>query len=144
MFILSTTAFVQYLFPRHFNFNLDALFADGLVEHHFCLRLQYAVLPTLPALHIRRPLLVFVCLIHHAVLALSAIKDGFEDYGRYKSDLEINNRSSLVYDPVLGDFAKKLWQDIRVGDLVRLDRNQSAPVDLLLLVRNYSFFPCDF
>ena len=67
------------------------------------------------------------------VLALSAAKDAVEDHRRHKADKEINTRLASVWDAVRQDWTPKMWADLVVGDLVRVERNHSAPVDLLLL-----------
>jgi phospholipid-translocating P-type ATPase (flippase) len=65
------------------------------------------------------------------VLAISAFKDAYEDFQRYKSDREINRRTSLVLRS--GEFVAVQWQDIVVGDIVRVSQNEQFPADLILL-----------
>lgn len=54
------------------------------------------------------------------VITLSMIKDIFEDWKRHKSDHTENFKETLVYDKRTGHFAAKHWQDVRVGDVVRV------------------------
>ena len=65
------------------------------------------------------------------IVFLTMIKDVYEDYKRYKSDQEENNKATHVYDK--GTLKEIPWKDIKVGDLVRVNKNESIPVDLLLL-----------
>ncbi|KAL1297748.1 hypothetical protein AAFC00_006287 [Neodothiora populina] len=90
------------------------------------------------------PLLFFV--------ALSMAKEGYDDLRRYRLDKAENNREATVlhaYRPIPGseDFeettpaaregpihwAKTKWQNIQVGDVVKLDRDEAAPADIVLL-----------
>jgi P-type E1-E2 ATPase len=59
------------------------------------------------------------------------IKDVYEDYKRYKSDQEENNKEAHVYKD--GTLKTILWKDIKVGDIIRVNKNEFFPCDLLLL-----------
>ncbi|KAH9539913.1 hypothetical protein CY35_15G081200 [Sphagnum magellanicum] len=65
------------------------------------------------------------------VLVLTAIKDGYEDWGRHQSDREENMRTSLVLQE--GHYKPKKWDQIQVGEMVKLLSNQSVPCDMVLL-----------
>jgi magnesium-transporting ATPase (P-type) len=69
------------------------------------------------------------------VVLLNMVKDGYEDYKRYKSDQEENNKESHVYRD--GHFARVKWKDIRVGDLVMVLRDEFFPADLILLASSH-------
>ena len=90
------------------------------------------------------PLLFFV--------TISIAKEGYDDLRRYRLDKAENNRTSCVLrthglaeserDDGNGSMStadewkpwvETKWQDIRVGDIVRLTRNDAAPADLVLL-----------
>ncbi|PWY87714.1 haloacid dehalogenase-like hydrolase [Aspergillus heteromorphus CBS 117.55] len=89
------------------------------------------------------PLLIFV--------AISMGKEGFDDWRRYRLDKEENNRYAPVLRPGSGmfsqsapsdgvsvssdsqDWAPVKWQHIKVGDVVRLERDQPVPADMVLL-----------
>lgn len=90
------------------------------------------------------PLLFFV--------SISIAKEGYDDLRRYRLDKAENNREANVlhaYRPVGASgtveddalpkaegpmhWAKVKWQDIKVGDVVKLERDESAPADLVLL-----------
>jgi phospholipid-translocating P-type ATPase (flippase) len=66
------------------------------------------------------------------VLTVSAIKDGIEDYRRSRSDREINMRSCVIMreGSLLPD---SLWQDVRVGDIVKMVSDEFVPADMLIL-----------
>jgi phospholipid-translocating ATPase len=90
------------------------------------------------------PLLFFV--------TLSIAKEGYDDLRRYRLDKAENNREAKVLrGSTLGvrqgsvsdqasssteaslHFETVKWQDINVGDVVKLDRDEAAPADLALL-----------
>lgn len=89
------------------------------------------------------PLLVFV--------TIAIAKEGYDDLRRYRLDKAENNRetrvlrasstpneytddadrTSTVTDQLNWEVIK--WQDLNVGDIVKLDRDDAAPADLALL-----------
>ena len=90
------------------------------------------------------PLLFFV--------TISIAKEGYDDLRRYRLDKAENNRTSYVLrthgrtesERVDGDgsmsaangwkpWVEIKWRDIRVGDIVRLNRDDPVPADLVLL-----------
>ncbi|KAF7180461.1 hypothetical protein CNMCM7691_009630 [Aspergillus felis] len=94
------------------------------------------------------PLLIFV--------GISMGKEGFDDWRRYRLDKEENNRLASVLRPGTNltaaaatgssdtlsvssdaqDWALIKWQDIKVGDVIRLERDQPVPADIVLLHAN--------
>ena len=76
------------------------------------------------------PLLFFV--------SISMAKEGFDDLRRYRLD-KVENRKEidvLIYSvdpqsPLL--WMRKMWKDVAVGDVIRLQRNDASPADILLL-----------
>ncbi|OOQ89987.1 putative haloacid dehalogenase-like hydrolase [Penicillium brasilianum] len=87
------------------------------------------------------PLLIFV--------GISMGKEGFDDWRRYRLDKEENNRYACVLRPgeaPITDGASMAsgahgwveikWQDIRVGDVIKLQRDQPVPADFALLHAN--------
>ncbi|KAM0722177.1 hypothetical protein Q7P37_001618 [Cladosporium fusiforme] len=91
------------------------------------------------------PLMFFV--------SLSMAKEGLEDFRRYKLDKEENNREASVlhaYGPVESTghkedkmeagaatmplhWASVKWHNLKVGDVVRLKRDEAVPADIVLL-----------
>ncbi|XP_040200658.1 phospholipid-transporting ATPase VB [Rana temporaria] len=67
------------------------------------------------------------------ILAITAIKDVWEDFRRFKSDKEINNMPCMIYSKDERSFVDKCWKDVRVGDFVKLFCNEIIPADILLL-----------
>lgn len=90
------------------------------------------------------PLLIFV--------SISMGKEGFDDWRRYRLDREENNRVARVLCPGAGgvaslndssstlgdshDWAPVKWKDIKVGDVIKLNRDESVPADIVLLHAN--------
>ncbi len=85
-------------------------------------------------------------------VALSMAKEGYDDFRRYRLDKAENNSMASVlhsYKPIVSTtegsdeplpitsapkhWVNKKWGDVRVGDVVRLMRNEAAPADLVVL-----------
>ncbi|XP_072612818.1 phospholipid-transporting ATPase VB isoform X12 [Vulpes vulpes] len=67
------------------------------------------------------------------ILAVTAIKDAWEDLRRYKSDKVINNQECLIYIRKERNYVQKCWKDVRVGDFIQMQCNEIIPADILLL-----------
>ncbi|KAG9458518.1 hypothetical protein H6P81_003026 [Aristolochia fimbriata] len=65
------------------------------------------------------------------VLAVTAIKDAYEDWRRHKSDRIENNRQASVL--VDGELQFKKWKEIRVGEIIKVNANETLPCDMVLL-----------
>ncbi|KAK3583663.1 hypothetical protein CHS0354_021404 [Potamilus streckersoni] len=65
------------------------------------------------------------------VVAVTAIKQGYEDRLRHKADREVNNREVDVIRN--GNLTCIKSMDIKVGDVVKVSTNQSFPCDLVML-----------
>uniref|UniRef100_A0A8D0EVS3 Phospholipid-transporting ATPase n=1 Tax=Strix occidentalis caurina TaxID=311401 RepID=A0A8D0EVS3_STROC len=82
-----------------------------------------ALLNFVPAVNAFQPELALAPVLF--ILAVTAIKDLWEDYSRYRSDKEINHMECLVYS--------RYWKEVKVGDFVQLRCNEIIPADILLL-----------
>ncbi|OWK64573.1 putative phospholipid-transporting ATPase VD [Lonchura striata] len=67
------------------------------------------------------------------VLTIIAVKDGLEDYSKYKMDKQINNLVTKVYSRREKKYIDECWKNVNVGDFVRLSRNEIIPADMVLL-----------
>ncbi|XP_027691863.1 probable phospholipid-transporting ATPase VD [Vombatus ursinus] len=67
------------------------------------------------------------------VLTIIAIKDGLEDYRKYKIDKQINNLITKVYSRKDRKYIERCWKDVTVGDFIRLSCNEIIPADIVLL-----------
>lgn len=65
------------------------------------------------------------------VLIVTAIKDGYEDWGRRRSDRKVNAAPCSRLTPA--GWASCAWRELRVGDVVRLAADEVVPADLVLL-----------
>ena len=68
-----------------------------------------------------------------AVLVFTMFKELFEDYSRMKSDKEINNSSTSRFDFEKGDFEEITWSEVKVGDIIKVEKDQNFCADLLFL-----------
>lgn len=65
------------------------------------------------------------------VLFVTAIKDGYEDWRRHRSDRNENNREALVLQS--DQFQLKKWKNIRAGEVVKICSDDTIPCDMVLL-----------
>ncbi|KAJ7961065.1 Phospholipid-transporting ATPase [Quillaja saponaria] len=65
------------------------------------------------------------------VLCVTAIKDGYEDWRRHRSDRNENNREALVLQS--GEFQLKRWKKIQAGEVVKIHADETIPCDMVLL-----------
>ncbi|XP_057978495.1 probable phospholipid-transporting ATPase 4 isoform X2 [Malania oleifera] len=70
------------------------------------------------------------------VVGLSMAKEALEDWRRFIQDMKVNARKASVHKGN-GVFGYKPWQKIRVGDVVKVEKDQFFPADLLLLSSSY-------
>ncbi|XVE51921.1 hypothetical protein DITRI_Ditri02bG0078900 [Diplodiscus trichospermus] len=70
------------------------------------------------------------------VVGLSMAKEALEDWRRFMQDMEVNNRRVKVHKGE-GDFGDKSWRQVQVGDVVKVEKDQFFPADLLLLSSSY-------
>jgi phospholipid-transporting ATPase len=88
-----------------------------------------AVLQSIPQISPLQPFTAIAPLVF--VLGISMIREGIEDYLRYKSDKEINNSPTSIYDN--GNFKKICFKDIKVGDIVFVSKDEVFPCDIVML-----------
>lgn len=65
------------------------------------------------------------------VLIVAALKEAKEDIKRHQSDSDLNTRKAKVLEG--SSFVDKPWRSIKVGDIVRVESNESFPADLVIL-----------
>ncbi|XP_028763176.1 LOW QUALITY PROTEIN: probable phospholipid-transporting ATPase 4 [Neltuma alba] len=70
------------------------------------------------------------------VVGLSMAKEALEDWRRFLQDIKVNRRKVSAHKGD-GVFDLKAWQKIRVGDVVKVEKDQFFPADLLLLSSSY-------
>lgn len=67
------------------------------------------------------------------VIVTSMLKDGYEDYKRHRDDRQENEENTEVFNQVTGQFENRFWENVQVGDVVKVKRNSFFPADLLLM-----------
>ncbi|EXB29700.1 Putative phospholipid-transporting ATPase 5 [Morus notabilis] len=70
------------------------------------------------------------------VVGLSMAKEALEDWRRFLQDMKVNLRKVSVHKGN-GVFGYRPWHKIRVGDVVKVEKDQFFPADLLLLSSSY-------
>ncbi|MQL97640.1 hypothetical protein Taro_030329 [Colocasia esculenta] len=70
------------------------------------------------------------------VVGLSMAKEALEDWRRFIQDMKVNSRKVSIHKGG-GKFGYKTWEKITVGDVVKVEKDQFFPADLLLLSSSY-------
>ncbi|KAM0986971.1 hypothetical protein ACFXTH_011173 [Malus domestica] len=75
------------------------------------------------------------------VISATMVKEGIEDWHRKQQDIEVNNRKVKVRDGN-GAFNYTAWRNLRVGDIVKVEKDEFFPTDLLLLSSSFDDAIC--
>ncbi|KAK4762785.1 hypothetical protein SAY86_008553 [Trapa natans] len=75
------------------------------------------------------------------VVGATMVKEGIEDWQRKQQDIEVNNRKVRVHRG-RGVFEPTEWKNLRVGDIVKVEKDEFFPADLLLLSSSYDDAVC--
>ena len=67
------------------------------------------------------------------MLLVTMLKEAYEDSQRARSDREMNTRKSKVLNTETRVFEECLWANIKLGDIVRVEKDEEIPADLLLI-----------
>ncbi|KAJ1416511.1 P-type ATPase [Sesbania bispinosa] len=94
---------------------------------------SFSPLAPFTALSIVAPLLV--------VIGATMVKEAVEDWRRRKQDIEANNRKVQVYGRNY-TFVETRWKKLRVGDIIKVNKDEYFPADLLLLSSSYEDGVC--
>ncbi|KAK7266090.1 hypothetical protein RIF29_18730 [Crotalaria pallida] len=75
------------------------------------------------------------------VIGATMVKEAVEDWKRRKQDIEANNRKVQVYSRN-HTFVETRWKKLRVGDIIKVYKDEYFPADLLLLSSKYEDGVC--
>ncbi|KAL9327314.1 hypothetical protein ACSQ67_007959 [Phaseolus vulgaris] len=75
------------------------------------------------------------------VIGATMVKEGIEDWRRKKQDTQVNNRTVKVHS-VDGIFKHTAWKNLKVGNIVKVEKDEFFPGDLLLLSSSYEDAVC--
>lgn len=70
------------------------------------------------------------------VVGASMLKEAVEDWRRFIQDMKVNARKVSVHKGD-GVFGYRSWEKLRVGDVVKVEKDNFFPADLLLLSSNF-------
>ncbi|KAK4798453.1 hypothetical protein SAY86_030779 [Trapa natans] len=70
------------------------------------------------------------------VIGATMAKEAVEDWRRRKQDIEANNRKAEVYGKD-HHFHETIWKNLRVGDLIRVHKDEYFPADIFLVSSSY-------
>uniref|UniRef100_A0A5B6ZKJ8 Phospholipid-transporting ATPase n=1 Tax=Davidia involucrata TaxID=16924 RepID=A0A5B6ZKJ8_DAVIN len=75
------------------------------------------------------------------IVGATMVKESIEDWHRKQQDLEVNNRKVKVHRGN-GVFDFSEWKNLKVGDIVKVEKDEFFPADLLLLSSSYEDSIC--
>ncbi|KAK7354136.1 hypothetical protein VNO80_19594 [Phaseolus coccineus] len=75
------------------------------------------------------------------IVGATMVKEGIEDWRRKKQDIEVNNRRVILHKGD-GIFEYTEWKNLRVGNIVKIMKDEFFPADLLLLSSSYEDAVC--
>ncbi|XP_008787943.2 putative phospholipid-transporting ATPase 9 [Phoenix dactylifera] len=75
------------------------------------------------------------------VIGATMAKEAVEDWRRNQQDSEVNNRKVKVHRQD-GNFDYTEWKKLRVGDIVKVEKDEFFPADLILLSSSYADAVC--
>ncbi|GMI76738.1 Aminophospholipid ATPase 9 [Hibiscus trionum] len=75
------------------------------------------------------------------VIGATMGKEAIEDWRRKKQDIEVNNRKVKMHQGD-GVFEHTKWMDLKVGDIVKVEKDEFFPADLILLSSSYEEAIC--
>ncbi|XP_059648640.1 putative phospholipid-transporting ATPase 9 [Cornus florida] len=75
------------------------------------------------------------------VVGATMVKEGIEDWRRKLQDMEVNNRKVNVHHGN-GVFSRTEWKNLKVGDVVKVEKDEFFPADLLLISSSYDDAIC--
>ena len=68
-----------------------------------------------------------------ALIVLNGFKDYIEDSKRKSSDKKENNNRILIYNQKTKEFIEDVWQNIKLGDIIKVEQGQKFPCDLIFI-----------
>jgi len=67
------------------------------------------------------------------IIAITALKDLYEDIKRHRSDSEENNKTCMTYNAETLVLERKCWHQLRVGHIIKIHKDEYIPADIFLL-----------
>ena len=67
------------------------------------------------------------------VIFINGLKDFLEDRKRKKSDDVENNKICYILNKDQKTFEMKKWQDVKIGNIVKINNHEGFPADLILI-----------
>ena len=67
------------------------------------------------------------------IVLINGIKEMYEDWKRKKMNEQDNRRLCLIFDNNKKKFINKKWEDIKLGDIIKINKNEIIPCDMIIL-----------
>ena len=128
---------------RTTKYNLLTWFPKSLIIQFFkVLNLYFLIISILSSLSISNKNPIFQIGSFLLVLLFTMIYEGYDDYYRLLRDRKMNEKTWEVYSYDELTFRSKKSENIRVGEIVRVKKDEQIPCDLLFLMSSNSSGKC--
>eukprot|EP01117_Protostelium_nocturnum_P006113 TRINITY_DN2203_c0_g1_i3.p1 TRINITY_DN2203_c0_g1~~TRINITY_DN2203_c0_g1_i3.p1 ORF type:complete len:1236 (+),score=387.58 TRINITY_DN2203_c0_g1_i3:144-3851(+) len=67
------------------------------------------------------------------VFGVTAIKEGWEDWKRHRSDHKVNSSKTQCFNVESGKFEETKWSKLKVGQVIKMKDGDQIPADVVLL-----------
>ena len=67
------------------------------------------------------------------VVAISMLKDGYEDFMRHQDDKKENYTDTIVVNKSTNQEKVVRWHEVRVGDFIKVKEDQFFPADMVII-----------
>jgi phospholipid-transporting ATPase len=95
-------------------------------------KIYYLIMIILENIPVITPIIPISTMVPYLiVLIISIIREGVEDYLRYKYDKELNSEKTTVYRK--GEWVDVATESLKIGELVLVHSNSRFPADLILI-----------
>ena len=96
------------------------------------------MLNSIPAISAMNPITAILPLAF--VLGVSMMREGLEDYQRYKSDVKTNRKTVKFVRS--GNFEIGQAKDVKVGEILLVTENEDFPADMIVLATSQNDATC--
>jgi magnesium-transporting ATPase (P-type)/class 3 adenylate cyclase len=81
--------------------------------------------------------------IHFIIIVFQIICDLYTFFRIYQNDLKTNSQTANIYDMEHRCFVTATWSDIRVGHIIKVNKDEIVPADIVILETMDSHHTCD-
>ena len=77
--------------------------------------------------------LLYSVSFHLLILLIEIISTSINYIGIYINDFKVNNQTAHIYEPEQKTFLDKHWKEIKVGQIIKINKDEVVPADIIVL-----------